>query len=222
VTGTSQDDRERAGAARHWDGVYRVGGPAGVSWFEPEPSVSLSLVELLAPDRSTAVIDVGGGASLLVDRLVAAGYGDVSVLDISAVALGAARRRLGAGSAVHWIEADVLEWSPARRYGLWHDRAVFHFLTAEAERALYLRRLSQSLVPGGTVVVGTFAADGPDRCSGLPVARYGADELCAVLGPSFRPAARRRALHVTPAGAVQAFTWVAGTMGDAGEPDGPP
>ncbi|MDE3087501.1 MAG: class I SAM-dependent methyltransferase, partial [Acidobacteriota bacterium] len=158
----------------HWDAAYRDGGTEGVSWFEHDPAVSMALVGLLAPDRSTAVVDVGGGASFLVDRLVAAGYGDVSVLDVSALALAESRRRLAATTAVHWLEEDVLEWRPGRRYGLWHDRAVFHFLTDDASRARYLRTLAEALVPGGAVVVGTFDADGPEQCSGLPVARYSA------------------------------------------------
>lgn len=214
--------RDRAGAeerARHWDAAYRDRGTEGVSWFEDDPAVSMALVGLLAPDRSTPVVDIGGGASFLVDRLVAAGYGDVSVLDVSALALAEARRRLGAATAVHWLEQDLLEWRPARRYGLWHDRAVFHFLTDGASRARYLGRLAEALVPGGALVVGTFAADGPEQCSGLPVARYSADELCDVLGPTFRPVECRRALHTTPGGAVQPFTWVAGRLGGDEEPE---
>lgn len=181
-----------------------------MSWFQPEPAVSLDLVHRLEVERSTAVVDVGGGASLLVDRLVGEGYGDVTVLDASEVALAEARGRLGPNTSVTWLHADVLSWRPDRRYGLWHDRAVFHFFTADEDRSAYLRCLSAALLPGAAVIVATFAEDGPERCSGLPVSRYSPEELAAVLGVGFHVVESRREVHTTPAGVVQPFTWVAG------------
>lgn len=194
---------------RHWDAVYEERGTDGVSWFQREPQVSLELVASLAVPCETAVVDVGGGASTFVDRLLARGFVDVTVLDVSAAALEASRRRLGRGARVTWLREDVLTWRPPRRYGLWHDRAAFHFLVDAADRAAYLAVLRSALAPGGQVVLGTFAADGPDRCSGLPVARYSPGGLAGVLGDDLEVVETRREVHVTPAGARQAFTWVA-------------
>lgn len=160
-------------------------------------------------DTDAAVIDVGGGASVLVDELLGAGFGDVTVLDVSESALGTARRRLGAAAhAVRWLATDLLAWSPSRRYSLWHDRAVFHFLVAEDQRVRYLEVLSEALAPGGHVVIATFAADGPLTCSGLPVRRYSPVELATELGAGFETVTTRREDHLTPAGAIQPFTWV--------------
>lgn len=198
---------------RHWDAAYGDRGVTTVSWFQPEPAVSLELLHVLAVDPGAPVIDVGGGASPFVDRLVGEGYGDVSVLDVSEVALDEARRRLGPDAAVSWIHEDVLRWRPARRYGLWHDRALFHFLTADDDRTTYGRVLRSAVTPGGGVIVGTFAEDGPEYCSGLQVTRYSASQLAGVLGASFEVVATRHEVHTTPAGLVQPFTWVAGRMG---------
>jgi SAM-dependent methyltransferase len=195
--------------ASHWDAAYRDHGSAGVSWFQVEPTVSLELIRAAHVPRSCAVVDVGGGASVLVDRLLGAGYTDVTVLDVSSVALGEARGRLGPDAPACWVHGDVLEWRPSRPYGLWHDRAVFHFLTGRAERDVYLSTLADALEPGGVVILGTFAQDGPHHCSGLPVARYSVDSLVAVLGTAFTVVEARRELHLTPWGAEQPFTWVA-------------
>jgi len=205
--------------AAHWDSAYRTRGANGVSWFEDVPDQSLALLHLLGVDRTTPVVDVGGGASLLVDHLVAEGFADVTVLDVSDVALGEGRRRLGAGAPVTWLEQDLLEWHPARRYGLWHDRAVLHFLTTDAERADYLAVLRHAVVPGGAVVIATFAEDGPEQCSGLPVVRYSCDELADLLGPQFTVAATRRQVHTTPAATQQPFSWVAGRLADDAGPE---
>jgi trans-aconitate methyltransferase len=193
--------------AAHWDSTYSARGPDRVSWFQPVPAASLAVVDGLGVDRASPVIDVGGGASLLVDQLVARGFTDVTVLDVSAVGLDLARARLGAAAPVEWIVADVLTWRPSKHYGLWHDRAVLHFLTDPADREAYLRTL-RAAVPHGAVVLATFAPDGPETCSGLAVARYDADELAALL-PGFEVVARRREIHVTPAGVEQPFTFVA-------------
>ncbi len=190
----------------HWQSVYTSKADDSVSWFEAEPAVSLALIDLVGTPPDAAVIDVGGGASRLVDRLLERGFGDVTVLDLSAAALDVARARLGAGAArVQWIVGDVTTWEPARRYALWHDRAALHFLTDPADRAAYFARLRRALLPDGHAIIATFAPDGPARCSGLPVQRYDADSLGAALGPEFELLDSRRHTHVTPAGVEQRF-----------------
>jgi ubiquinone/menaquinone biosynthesis C-methylase UbiE len=198
--------------SEHWEGIYRRLGPENVSWFQLRPTVSLALITHLGISPQTPVIDVGGGASCLVDSLLDLGFSDVSVLDVSSAALQVARRRVGSDRAVHWLTHDLLTWQPSRRYGLWHDRAVFHFLVDPEDRERYLRVLFRALAPGGHVIVATFAQDGPARCSGLPVARYGEEELASVFGEVVDVVAYRREEHTTPAGVVQPFMWVAGTI----------
>ena len=200
---------------RHWDDAYRINGVEAVSWYQPEPVKSLELIRLLDVEPSEPVIDVGGGASVLVDRLVESGFGDLSVLDVSEVALDECRRRLK-GHQVVFVQEDVLAWRPARRFGLWHDRAVFQFLTDEQDRRGYLTAMTQALKPGGKIIIGTFAEDGPTHCSGLPVARYSPAALAALLGPDFTVVATPREIHRTPGGATQPFSWIAARM------DGPP
>jgi hypothetical protein len=151
---------------------------------------------------------VGGGASRLGDALLAEGFRDISVLDIAGAALDKARQRLGASAArVQWLTADVSHWRSERRYRLWHDRALFHFLTEAAEREAYHRVLESALAPGGIVVMASFALDGPERCSGLPVQRYSSDTLAAELGSAFRPMDQRSEEHPTPAGKMQRFQY---------------
>lgn len=196
--------------AVHWDGVYGRLDEAAVSWFEPEPACSLGLLDLAGVARTDPIIDVGAGASRLVDALVAREFADVTALDVSDAGLAQARQRLGGSAAqVQWVTADLLSWRPTRRYRAWHDRAVFHFLTDPADRVRYRELLDQALIPGGRIVIGTFAADGPDRCSGLPAARYSPEELTAALGPNVEQLGQRRELHRTPSGGVQSFTWLA-------------
>lgn len=204
---TETSDRER-----HWDAVYTARPDSELSWFAAQPALSLSMLDALAVTPEQAVLDVGAGASRLVDVLIDRSFTDVSVLDISEAGLDAARKRLGETSSVHWVNADVLGWSPTRRYELWHDRAVFHFLTAEADRDRYRAVLGGALAPGGAVVLATFAADGPTHCSGLPVQGYSAAELVEALGPGFDVVAHRREEHRTPAGVVQPFTWLAARL----------
>jgi trans-aconitate methyltransferase len=192
--------------ARHWDDVYDRVGAGRVSWYQPDSAISTELIAASGLVRS--VVDVGGGASVLVDELLDAGVEDVTVLDLSARALDVARQRLGSrGDAVRWVDRDVRCWRPARRFDLWHDRAVFHFLTEPADRDAYRSVLREALEPHGHVVIGTFAADGPTHCSGLPVARYGPAELAAQF-PGTRVVEERRAEHVTPGGVTQPFTWL--------------
>lgn len=161
----------------------------------------------IRPDA--AVIDIGGGASTFVDRLVSQGHSDVTVLDISGRALQIAQERLSDPKAVKWLHEDILSWEPSRSYDLWHDRAVFHFLVSPKEQATYLAQLDAAVAASGAVILGVFAPDGPPRCSGLPVARYSADDLGAVLRPRFEVVRSLRSEHVTPAGVCQPFTWVA-------------
>lgn len=190
----------------HWQQVYRTKATDAVSWYQPEPRPSADLLELAGATRESGIVDIGGGASTLVDWLVAKGFRDVTVLDLSEAALAAAQARLGeAAAAVRWIAADVTKWRPRRQYDVWHDRAAFHFLTEPGDRAAYVRRLRTALRPGGHAVIGTFAPDGPERCSGLPVERYDAETLSAALGEGFRLVDSCRHEHVTPWGAVQRF-----------------
>jgi len=190
----------------HWENVYTTRGEREVSWFQERPALSLELIHTAGATPGSSVIDVGGGASRLVDALLAEGFAAVTVLDISGAALVASRRRLGsAGAAVTWIVADITNWEPPRAYDVWHDRAVLHFLTDQADRAAYVMRLMKALRPGGHAIIGTFALDGPERCSGLPVVRYDASSLASLLGPQFELVESRMQDHATPMGGVQRF-----------------
>ena len=193
----------------HWEHVYRTKQPDQVSWFQAEARLSRELIERAAPDRTARIIDIGAGASTLVDGLVASGYGAITVLDISPAALALARARLGPEAAsVEWRAADVLQAEfPVQAFDVWHDRAVFHFLTDPADRGRYVAQVRHAVRPGGTVIVATFAADGPLRCSGLDVARYSPDGLHAEFGAGFTLIDSHRELHTTPSGATQAFTY---------------
>src|SRR5581483_1421330 len=204
-----ESDRVLVDQRRHWDDVYRS-DPTRVSWYQPTPVLSLELIDVLGIGPDTPVVDVGGGASTLADQLLARCFTDVSVLDVSATALAAARHRLGPDARrVAWLEEDLLQWSPVRRYGLWHDRAVFHFLVDPKHRERYRQLLARALDPGGAVILATFGPTGPTRCSGLPARRYGPDELAAAAGGRFDVVAVRHEEHRTPGGATQSFVWVA-------------
>lgn len=191
----------------HWNTIYRTKPADRVSWYQPDVSASLDLVRAcgLAPDA--ALLDVGAGASLLVDGLLAAGFSDVTLLDLAREALAVTRARLGEEPRVREVVADVTTWSPARRYALWHDRAVFHFLVEPEARAGYLRALGEALAPGAHAIVGTFALDGPERCSDLPVRRYSAEQLAETLAPALEHVESRHALHTTPWGSTQSFVF---------------
>lgn len=190
----------------HWESVYAARGERDVSWFEERAAVSLDLIRVAGATPRSSVIDIGGGASRLVDALLADGFESVTVLDISEAALSAAKSRLGDKAAkATWIVADVTTWEPSQRYDLWHDRAAFHFLTDATDRAAYVARLVKAVRPGGHAVIGTFALDGPERCSGLPVVRYGAASLAKVLGADFELVETRAHAHRTPMGGVQRF-----------------
>ena len=195
-----------AGRKGHWETVYTTKGENEVSWFQDNPAPSLEMIELAKPGRSAAIIDIGGGASRLVDALLGRGFRHLAVLDISAAALDAAKARLGeAATKVQWIVADVTTWQPQQAFDIWHDRAAFHFLVDAADRAAYVGALKQALIPGGHAVIATFAIDGPEKCSGLEVARYDAAELASELGEEFTLIETRKHDHSTPWNSNQRF-----------------
>ncbi len=192
----------------HWQQVYEKRDPCEVSWYEPAPERSLALIAGADLDRDTAIIDVGGGGSRLAAELLAAAYSDLTVADISVSALEQARSELGERAAeVDWVEADVRDHDFGRRFGLWHDRAVFHFMVDDADRDAYLATLKRSLAREGQLIIATFGPRGPERCSGLPVNRYGAQELAAQLGSQFEPLCSEVQVHRTPSGNEQQFLY---------------
>ena len=193
----------------HWEGVYRAKRPEEVSWFQPDARVSLQLVQQVAPDRDSAIIDIGAGASTLVDGLIRADYRRITVLDLTQTALIQAQGRLqDSAQLVTWREADVLTSEfAAAEFDVWHDRAVFHFLTDPVDRARYIAQVRRALRPEGHAIVATFAEDGLTHCSGLAVARYSAEELHDEFGATFRLINSYREAHVTPNGVTQAFNY---------------
>jgi SAM-dependent methyltransferase len=193
----------------HWDAAYTAKDDTQVSWHQPNPARSLALIKSAAPS-SASVIDVGGGASRLTDALLAEGYADLTVLDISQVALQRTKTRLGdLAGKVTWIAADITQWRPMRTWDVWHDRAVFHFLTDPGSQDAYLAALTRATVPGSTAILAMFALEGPERCSGLPVQRYSPQTLATRLGPDFRLYAQDAEIHRTPLGTAQAFSYAA-------------
>lgn len=199
-----------ADRTEHWNAAYASKGEAGSSWFENEARLSLDLIASVGTlaRQNPSLVDVGGGASRLVDALVEGGW-RIAVLDLSHAALDIAKHRLGSKAvAVDWIVADVTKWRPAETFDIWHDRAAYHFLTDVDDRAAYVGCMRTALRPGGYAVIGTFAADGPERCSGLPVMRYDATTLAASLGSGFRLISERRHSHLTPWGSAQSFQFV--------------
>lgn len=193
---------------KHWEDVYRSRAADQVGWFQPRAASSLRLIEGCA-DTNAHIIDVGGGAAVLVDDLLDAGYRNLTVLDLAESALAASRARLGArAQSVQWIAADITRAElPAARYDVWHDRAVFHFLTDPADRARYVAQISRSLKSGGHVIVATFGPGGPLQCSGLDVVRYAPDTLHAEFGAPFRLLGHETEIHHTPAGKEQEFVY---------------
>lgn len=193
----------------HWNDAYTTKAETKVSWYQQNPSRSLELITAAAPGTGS-VIDVGGGASVLADALLAKGYSDLTVLDISAVALERSKKRLGGLSdRISWIVADITNWQPQRTWDVWHDRAVFHFLTdAEAQDA-YIAALKMGTKAVSAVIMATFALAGPEKCSGLPVQRYSPATLAARLGPDFRLYTETAETHPTPFGTTQEFSYAA-------------
>ena len=193
----------------HWDRVYDSRPLTQLTWFQRHPATSLRLIEAAASGHSSAVVDVGSGTSALVDDLLARGFTDITLVDVSRRALEKVCDRLGdEARGVSVVNQDVLTWVPERRYDVWHDRAVFHFLTERADRKRYIEVVADAIRSGGTLVLGTFAEDGPTSCSGLPVCRYSADDLADTFAPSFVMVGHEREEHLTPSGTTQSFTWV--------------
>ena len=192
----------------HWNQVYTTKSERDVSWFEALPEISLEMLDAAGMTADSCVLDVGGGDSHLVDALAARGLDCLAVLDVSGATLERARTRMGAAAHVpEWIEADVTgDWT-LKPMDIWHDRAVFHFLTTQEDRARYKRHLLDTLRPGGAVIVATFAPDGPEKCSGLPVERYSPEQLAAELGPVFELRDARAHVHTTPWGSTQSFQY---------------
>jgi 2-polyprenyl-3-methyl-5-hydroxy-6-metoxy-1,4-benzoquinol methylase len=193
----------------HWEKVYRTKQPNEVSWYRPHLDVSLQLIEDASPNRDAQIIDVGGGESTLVDDLLARGYHNISVLDVSSTALAVARERLDdKANKVDWLCGDVTTFVFARhQYDVWHDRAVFHFLTYPKDRVAYVRQVARAVKPRGHVIVATFGPEGPTKCSGLDVVRYGADALHDEFGSEFQLVKHLTEFHQTPAGSIQQFTY---------------
>lgn len=192
--------------AEHWQKVYLSKGEQEVSWSQPSPEPSLGLIEKFAPSRAASIVDIGGGASRLVDALSERGYQNLTVLDLSTAALETARRRLGGrGAQVQWIAADVTAWQPTQAFDIWHDRAALHFLVEANDRNAYVDRLTSGVKAGGHAIIATFALDGPEKCSGLPVQRYDPASLSETVGDAFELIAQQPHRHVTPWGATQSF-----------------
>ena len=190
----------------HWEKVYSTRPEQGVSWFEPLPALSLEMIRKSAHGKSDSIVDIGGGNSRLVDCLLAEGYDSVSVLDVSSKALAIPQARLGnKGAKVQWIESDVLEWQCSSPFDIWHDRAAYHFLTNAADRARYAAKASSAVKSGGTLIVATFALDGPRSCSGLPVYQASAEMIATDFAPSFELSESLPHQHITPSGSIQRF-----------------
>lgn len=203
-----QSVEQRTSPQGHWNAVYQEKDEAEVSWFQERPTLSLELIEVADPSHRAHVIDIGGGASRLVDHLLAAGYRHPAVLDIAGAALARARERLGASAGqVEWIVADVTRTRDIGQFDLWHDRAVFHFLTDAQHRRRYLELAEGTVAEGGHLVIATFAPDGPERCSGMPVCRYDAEALSQAVGRGFELQLSQEEEHRTPGGAAQRFVY---------------
>jgi SAM-dependent methyltransferase len=192
----------------HWERIYGSRSPDNVSWYEPVPVTSRTLIAGSVEEGAESVIDVGGGASTLVDHVLDLGVNRVAVLDISEAGLAVSKRRLGSRARlVEWIVGDVTILEDVGRFDVWHDRAVFHFLTDEGDRRHYVRLAERTIQPGGTAVMATFAVDGPERCSGLEVRRYDSEQLAAQCGPGFQLTQTQRHLHITPGSVRQNFLY---------------
>ncbi len=196
-------------AKSHWEKVYATKAPDAVSWYRAHLETSLALIERAAPDPSSSIIDVGGGESTLVDDLLARGYENITILDVSQIAIDVTKKRLGlAAEQIDWLVADVTDAQLEHgAYDVWHDRAVFHFLTASEHRAAYVRQVGHSVKPGGHVIVSTFGPEGPTKCSGLDVLRYDAESLHDQFGVRFRLVECSKELHRTPFGTTQQFLY---------------
>jgi SAM-dependent methyltransferase len=192
----------------HWQRIYQEKSAVDVSWYQKEPRLSLELIHRSGIRKDEAIIDVGGGASVLVDYLCNEGYTNISVLDISQNALASARNRLAdSGKHIEWFEADITEFSPPHKFSLWHDRAVFHFLTDKTDRRKYVSVLKQALRPGGHLIIAAFAIGGPEKCSGLEIVQYNSTKLTSELGEGFDLMEEKKEIHVTPEEKEQKFMY---------------
>ena len=192
----------------HWEKIYREKSSSDVSWYQESPDLSLELIRRSGVRNDEAIVDVGGGASVLVDVLCEEGFRNLSVLDISGIALAGAQQRLGGlAETIEWFEADITEFDPPHAFTLWHDRAVFHFLTDESDRRKYVNVLKRALRPGGRLIIAAFAIGGPEQCSGLQVVQYDSSRLKAELGEEFELVEERDEVHITPANKEQRFTY---------------
>jgi len=192
----------------HWNQVYETKGADDLSWFQARPEMSLRLIAATGVAKADAILDVGGGTSTLVDHLLDEGYRDLTVLDISGAALNQAQARLGGrANLVRWIETDITAFRADQQFRVWHDRAVFHFLTEPDDQRRYAAALAQALPVGAHAIIGTFAIDGPEKCSGLPVARYDSERMVAVLGSTFRLIEQVDEIHLTPWQSEQRFSF---------------
>lgn len=195
-------------AKSHWENIYSDKSPLEVSWYQKEPTLSLKLISDMQLEQDAPIIDVGGGSSVLVDRLYEAGYTRLAVLDISSKALGYAKARFGSNAdQIDWYEEDVTRFKPPHQFSLWHDRAVFHFLTEKSDRLDYLAVLQRTLVHGGHLIIAAFAIGGPSKCSGLDIVQYDAETLRAELGSDFELLDGFGELHLTPANKEQRFNY---------------
>lgn len=205
------------GTTEYWDHRYDTIGATNVSWYQAHPTPSMRLIAALDLARQAPIVDVGGGASTLVDALILEGFSDITVVDISQRALEVAAARVP-DSGVTWVRSDVRDWQPSRSYALWHDRAAYHFLVEPEDQEHYWWKVREHLVPGGHVIIATFAEDGPHMCSGLPVQRNSHEELRAAMGSGFTVAATERETHVTPTGTEQRFIWLVATRTASNQP----
>jgi ubiquinone/menaquinone biosynthesis C-methylase UbiE len=192
----------------HWEQIYANKSPSQVSWYQSEPLVSLRLIRNCRLEKNVPIIDVGGGAAVLVDRLLEEGYEKLAVLDISSKALAYAKARLGGkAQRIEWFDTDIMQFQPQHQFSLWHDRAVFHFLSKSADRKKYLEVLKRSLKAGGYLIIAAFAIGGPEKCSGLDVIQYDAEKLLAELGDEFLLIEQETEMHKTPANKPQLFSY---------------
>ncbi len=210
---------------QHWNHVYQTKAPDDVSWFQTRPATSLQLIEACGGGKADGIVDIGGGASALVECLLDAGYTNLAVLDISSAALDHVKRRLvDRARTIEWFVADVTRFTPSRRFALWHDRAVFHFLTEKADRRKYVETMKRTLTPEGHAIIATFAIDGPEKCSGLSVCRYDASTICTELGAEFQLLEQLNEAHLTPWNTEQHFSYFRfarlGEKGNLSRPEG--
>jgi hypothetical protein len=195
---------------KHWNDTYSTKAENQVSWFQAKPERSLALITSASPNHGAPIVDIGGGASRLAGTLLGLGYGDITVLDIAETGLAHSKARLGAqADKLSWIVADVTAWQPPHQWQIWHDRAVFHFLTEPEAQDAYIAALKRGTAAGSSVIIATFALNGPERCSGLPVQRYSPATLAKRLGADFALYAEHEESHATPFGTTQQFQYAA-------------